>query len=331
MLLRQFKNTGPLTILLIVIIVIALWASPFVKIGNQLSLYFDINAMPLYGLLSSLIGTNPLPGVILSLLLVSLMAFLVVNLNTTLFFINERTFLPALFYLLLGGLFPQYQILNPAIFAAVFLMLAIRRIMEAYRVQGTAYNFFDAGILIATGSLFYANLLWFGLIVITGIALLRTGNLKEIVLALLGLATPYILICGFYYVAGKSVPDLFSVIGYNLFTLHTQYVFTPLTIVTVLFAGALTVLGISHVFMLFNTKKIQSRKTFSLLLWIFMISVAVYLFVSSASVEIIWIAGIPGCYFLSHYFVFNRRKVLPEILFAGLLFLILVNQLVFLI
>jgi hypothetical protein len=112
--------------------------------------------------------------------------------------------------------------------------------------------------------------------------------------------------------------------------MHAQYVFTPLTIVAVLISGALVVLGISHVFMLFNTKKIQSRKTFSLLLWIFMISVAVYLFETTASVEIIWIAAIPGCYFLSHYFVFNRRKVLPEILFSVLLLIILVNQLIFL-
>ena len=40
-----------------------------------------------------------------------------------------------------------------------------------------AGNFFDAAILISTGSLFYANLIWFGLLVIIGIALIRTVDI----------------------------------------------------------------------------------------------------------------------------------------------------------
>ena len=62
---------------------------------------------------------------ILSFLMVSLMAFLLVNFNTTVFFIHERTFLPALFYVLLGGFFPDHQLLNPVLPASIFLMLAI--------------------------------------------------------------------------------------------------------------------------------------------------------------------------------------------------------------
>ena len=175
MLLRQFKGTGPGTIFLISVTLLAVWASAFIRLKSHFSLYFDLYPMPLYGILSAIIGTNPLPGIIFSLLLVSVMAFLIVNLNTNIFFINERTFLPALFYILISGLLPQYQLLNPAIFSAIFLMLAIRRIVDAYQVSGTAYSFFDAGILIGTGSLFYANLVWFALLIIIGILLLRTA------------------------------------------------------------------------------------------------------------------------------------------------------------
>ncbi len=103
--------------------------------------------------------------------MVSLMAFLLVNFNTTVFFIHERTFLPALIYILFGGFFPDHQLLNPVLPASIFLMLAVMRIMESYHITGTAYSYFDAGILISTGSLFYANLIWFGLIVIIGIAI----------------------------------------------------------------------------------------------------------------------------------------------------------------
>jgi hypothetical protein len=286
--------------------------------------------MPLYGILSYLVGTNPLPGIIFTITLVSLMAFLMVNLNTNIFFINERTFLPALIYILLSGLFPQYQLLNPAIFAAMFLMLAIRRIVEAYRIPGIAYNFFDAGILIGIGSLFYANLIWFGLLIFIGIAILRTGSIKEIAISFIGLVTPYILTFGVYYILGKDLKDLWSLLEYNLFGKPAGYVFTRLTVTVVTFTGLSTLVSIVYLFMLMSTKKIKSRKTFSLLLWAFFIAVGVYFMIPSVSVEIVWITGIPVSYFWTHYFVFVKKKLVPEIFFSLFFVLILLIQILYL-
>lgn len=322
MLLRLLKGTGPGVIFLIIVTLVAVWFSAFLKLHGHFSLYFDLNPMPLYGILSDLIGTNPLPGIIFSLALVSVMAFLIVNLNTTLFFINQRTFLPALIYILISGLFPQYQLLNPAIISAMFLMLAIRRIMEAYRVQGTAYSFFDAGILIGTGSLFYANLIWFGILIIIGIALLRTGNIKEIVISVIGLVIPYILTFSIYYLLDKDLKDLLSLLEYNLFGEQTDYVFIRLMVVAIIYIGFITGVSIVYLLMGMNTKKIQARKTFTLLIWVFLISLGVYFIVPAVSVEILWITGIPLSYFLAHYFVFAKKKYLPEILFLILVILI---------
>lgn len=326
MFLKQFKGTGPGTIFLIVVILLTVWASAFIRLQGHFSLYFDLNPMPLYGILSTLIGTNPFPGIIFTLALVGLMAFFIVNLNTNLFFIHERTFLPALIYILLSGLFPQYQLLNPAIFSAMFLMLAIRRIMEAYRIPGIAYSFFDAGILIGTGSLFYANLIWFGLLLIIGIALLRTGNIKEVVISVIGLVTPYVLTFGVYYVLGKDLKSLVSLLEYNLFNKPFDYVFTPLTLVAIAFAGLCSIISIFHLLMLMNTKKIQARKTFSLLIWVFLIALGLYFINPSVSVEIIWIAGIPVSYFLTHYFVLTKKKLVPDIFFLLFFIMILLIQ-----
>lgn len=326
MLLRLLKGTGPGVIFIIILTLFSVWFSAFLKLHGHFSLYFDLSPMPLYGVLSTIIGTNPLPGIILSFVSVSMMAFLIVNLNTTLFFINERTFLPAFIYILISGLFPQYQLLNPAIFSSIFLMFAIRRIMDAYRVQGTAYCFFDAGILISIGSLFYANLIWFGILIIIGIALLRTGNIKEIALSVTGLFTPYILVFGIYYVSGKDLKELISLLEYNLFDKQAVYVFTRLTIVAVIYIGFCIILSITYLIMVMNSKKIQARKTFSLLIYVFLISLAIYIFLPSASVETVWLMGIPVSYFLTHYFVFSKKKVVPEILFSLFFVLILLIQ-----
>lgn len=330
MLLRQFKGTGPGTIFLISVTLLSVWASAFIRLKNHFSLYFDLDPMPLYGILSDIIGTNPLPGIIFSLLSVSVMAFLIVNLNTNIFFINERTFLPALFYILLSGLLPQYQLLNPAIFSAIFLMLAIRRIVDAYQVSGTAYSFFDAGILISVGSLFYANLIWFALLIIIGILLLRTAIIKEVIISIIGIVTPFILTIGIYYVSGKDLKDLSSLLKYNLFGKQSGFSFTPLITTALILAGLCTLVSIVYLLRRVNTKKIKSRKTFSLLLWLFVIAGVVYTVLPSVSVEIIWIAGIPVSYFWTHYFVFSKKKLVSEIFFYLLLMIILLIQIWFL-
>jgi uncharacterized membrane protein YuzA (DUF378 family) len=326
MLLRQFKGTGPGTIFLISVTLFAVWASAFIRLKSHFSLYFDLDPMPLYGILTDIIGTNPLPGIILSFMLVTVIAFLLVNLNTKIFFINERTFLPALFYILISGLLPQYQLLNPAIFSAIFLMLAIRRIVDAYQVPGTAYSFFDAGILISTGSLFYANLIWFGLLVIIGILLLRTEIVKEVFISVIGLVTPFILTFGIYYISGKDLKDLSMLLGYNLIGKQVSFSFTHLTTIALILAGLCTLVSIVYLLGMVNTKKIKSRKTFSLLLWLFVIAAVVYTVLPSASVEIIWIAAIPISYFWTHYFVFRKKKLVPEIIFSMLLILIMLIQ-----
>lgn len=326
MLLRLFKGTGPGVIFLIIITLLAVWISVFLNPGVGIVSHLTTDPMPLYGLLSKYTSNAHFLGVIISLLMVSLMAFLLVNFNTKDFFINERTFLPAVVYILVSGLFPEYQGLNPALPASLFLIIAFRRIMDGYRKQGTAYNFFDAGILISIGSLFYANLIWFGLLVIIGIALLRTFNIKEIAISILGLITPYAIVFGVYYIMGKNLEALLNLIENDLFIRSESYEIPRLTLIVLIIIGAITFAGIIHLISLLNTKKIRSRKTFFLLIWGFFISVGVYIILPSSSVEMLWIISIPASYFLAHYFIFMRKKIVGEILFSVLFILVLCVQ-----
>jgi hypothetical protein len=326
MLLRIFKGTGPGVVFLIVITLVAIWISAILNQRLHPRFIYETDPMPLYGLLKDILNNNHNAGVLVSFLMVCAMAFLLVNFSTDGFFIDERTFLPALFYILYGGLFPDHQLLNPVIPASIFLMLGIKRIMEGYHITGTAYNYFDAGLLISIGSLFYANLVWFGLLVFIGIALLRTGNLREIAISVAGLITPYLITLGVYYVLGKDPGTFLKLLSENLHTHTPYYPFARITIVFLIFSLALLFMSMSQLMKVLYTKKIKSRKTFSLLIWTFLISVAVYIFVPSVSVEMIWITGMPVAYFLSHYFIQVRKKVLPEVIFTLIFVFILLIQ-----
>ena len=326
MLLRLFKGTGTVVIFLIIITLIAVWLSAVLKPAAGSLSYLAAEPMPLYGLLKLITVNSQCLGLIASFLMVSLISFLLVSFNTKVLFINERTFLPALIYILLGGLFPQYQSLNPVLPASIFLIVAFGRIVDSYRKQGIVYNYFDAGVLISTGSLFYANLIWFGLLVFIGIALLRSTNIVEITTSVLGLITPYIIMFGVYYIMGKDLRVLISLIENNLIGKSEAYEFSRLSIVALITIGMILIVSIGNLFRLLNTKKIRARQTFFLLIWGFLISIGVYILVPSSSVEMIWIIIIPVSYFLTHYFVFVRRKLVPEIFFSVLFVLILLIQ-----
>jgi hypothetical protein len=326
MLLRLFKGNNPGVIFLIAVTFIAVWISPFIHPSDLYSAQFNSEPMPLYRLLASLAGKSSLPGIAISSVIVIIISFLLVNFNTTSFFINERTYLPALIYILGGGFFPEYQSLNPALPASLFLILAVIRIIDGYRKPGVASNFFDAAILISTGSLFYANLIWFGLLVFIGIVLIRTINISEIMIAVIGLVTPYLLTFGIYYVTGKDLRALLTIIGRNLFLRSEGFLFSRGTIVAIIFSSVIVIMSLVYLISLLNSKKIKSRKTFSLLIWALIIVVALYFIMPSVSVEITWIAIIPVSYFLTHYFVFIKKRLVPEILFAVLFLLVLVLQ-----
>jgi hypothetical protein len=326
MLLRYYKGTSPGVIFLITVSFLAVWLSAFIHPAIDLSYYSSDHFMPLYGLLLNLLGSSNFLSAVTSFLITVVLAFLITNFNTTIFFINERTFLPAILFILIAGIFPEFQMLNPAIPASLLLMLALKRIMAGYHKQGVAYNFFDAGILISIGSLFYANLIWFGAVIIIGIILLRTVTISEIAVSLLGLITPYLITFGFYYVLGYDLNKLIVLISNNLFIDSEDYLFPRITIMTLIFETIIVLMSIGYIIMLQNTKKIKSRKTFSLLIWVFVISIAVYISVPSVSVEMIWITGIPVSYFLSHYFILARKKLVSEIFFTSLLLLVFLIQ-----
>ena len=277
--------------------------------------------MPLFGILLTLTNFSPFISVLAAFLLTLLVSYLLVNFNTSAFFISERTFLPAIVYALLTAIFPEFQVLNPVLPAAVFLILAIRSIVESYKVYGTAFSYFDAGILIGTGSLFFAPLIWMGILLLAGIVILRTVNIKEIIISILGIATPLFIVYGIMYVSGKDMAEQLSAVSWNLFGKESGFAVTGIKLAIIITAAVMILIAVAQLVPALNMKKIKSRKTLTLLFWSFLIALGVTILSGSVSGEMHWLLIIPPSYFLTHYFVFSRSKRIPGIIMT-LLFLI---------
>ena len=326
MLLRIFKGNNPGVIVLIALIAIALWYRTF----THPELFGSVTAaqaeMPLYMLLGRITGASFFARQAIAFATMAVIALLLVNFNTSSFFINERTYLPALLYVLSAGYMPGLPSLNPALPASLFLMLAIMRIVEGYRKPGLASDFFDAGFLISTGSLFYASLIWFGLLILIGIIIIRTLNFPEVLITIIGLIAPYLMTFGIYFALDMDLAGLGSLIKASLFSDHGTVHYPPVVIAAMGVTSVIVLLSLMFLIGILNTKKIKSRNTFSLLIWTFLIATVAFIVLPPVSVEMIWLSAIPVSYFLAHYFVFVRKKLMPEIYFTLIFLSVLAIQ-----
>ena len=327
MILKKFRQPGPDVVALIFFIAIFSWAANFIWPQTPSIAGYDESPLPLFGLLTMVTGFSSLAGVIAAFLMMIVVSVLLVNFNTEVFFIGERQFFPALIYILIIGLMLGQHILNPVLPAAIFLIPAIQRIMMAYKLQWTPFPFFDAGLLIGTGSLFYAGLIWFGLLVFVGIIILRTWGIREFIVSLAGLATPLFIFSGFYYVAGNDMGELLVAVKHNLFLRSSDSGPDIFSKAGLAIAAFITLICLVHLLFALNSKKVKSRKTFVLLIWTFLISAVMTILFNSVSYEIIWLAAIPMSYFVSHYFVFARKRWVPDIMLVTLIMMVMVIQL----
>jgi len=324
--IRLFRGTGIGPLLVMILIAVALWIQYFIN-PPQVILPPGGDAMTLWGLIFEPLSGFPLLAVILSFMLMLIMVIVMIRFNTALFFIPRRTYFPALFFIIFYSSFADVMILNPALPAALLIMVGIWRMMDAYRVNGMAFNFFDAALLISSAGMFYAGALWFILLVLTGALILRSPDFREITITLAGALLPWIILYAVWYLTGSSMADLTEIIRHNLFDKLPDVYWSRALIILFIVIAIGFLPALLSLFREMPTQKIKSRKTFELLLWMMVICAATYAFVPSVSMEMNAITAIPVSFVMANYCAFTRRLVSTEILFWLMAVMIVVARL----
>ena len=315
MLLRYYRSIGPGSILLVILTGVLLWMYQFIS-PAQLTAYYSENAMPLFLFFDSVLGDSAFARSVSGFILVLIIAFYLSNFNTRLFFITERTLLPSSVYVILSGFFINLQTFNPVLPATLLLIIAIDRVIGSYRKPGIAYNYFDASLLLGLASMFYANVLWLFPIIIIAILIIRTLYLREIFLSVFGLITPYLVALAIYYIGGHDLSIIKDRLINNILKGSPAYLWTTADLIAICTGALIIIISLVHLLGRYNTKKIRTRKIFSLLIWMLVFALATFFLVPGASVELFYIVLIPASYLLSHFLVFVRNKKIANIVFA---------------
>jgi hypothetical protein len=123
---------------------------------------------------------------------------------------NEHRLLPyssnlyALILALLYSVFSPQDWFSPAIFANVFSVLALKRIMDIFHQGGIQGNLFRAGIYIGIASILYLPSTFMLLILFYDLAIIRTFHWREYVIPVLGILLVYIYLLAYFFLRTET-------------------------------------------------------------------------------------------------------------------------------
>ena len=131
--------------------------------------------------------------------LVLIQAFLVNNLADEFRILNDRSWMPGLFYALVAACIPDFLFLSPPLLAVTFVPVVLRRIFKTYKQPGATGLIFDAAFWTVIASLFYPPAVFMLLAAYAGIHVMRAFKLKEQLVMASGVFVPLFLAWLWYF------------------------------------------------------------------------------------------------------------------------------------
>ena len=151
MILRILKSNQSVNYFLVVIIVLLTWILSILHPANY-PFYTGENKNFLFYPLFRMLSTYPEISTGISILLILLISFLILHINSRYAFTRIRTMLPAPLYVLITGGLIHLHTFHPVYFGAIFLLIAIDRLFNLFNRAKPYQPVFDAGFWLGTGS-----------------------------------------------------------------------------------------------------------------------------------------------------------------------------------
>lgn len=325
MILKRLKSNNLVNLFLIPLAILAFWAGNFIAPSIYPHARGEADNV-LFAPIFQLTNDSPLLSVVLSAVLTLLLAFLINLLISRYQFIRIRTRLPAILFVILLGGFTGVHSLHPVYFASIFLLLALFRLFAVFDQPKAYTGVFDVGILLGTGALFYLHLAFLLPAFLIGVTVLsRSSQWRSYFILIIGFLLPFIFALSYFFYIDRfhELIDLFVL----SITTRINHLLNNLPLQVYL--GALvffTIIASIDIAQHYDSKKVSSRKYFTVLFLVFIFSLVSFVFVPATSQEMLVLTTIPVTFLLSNFFVFLKRRILGELLFTILILFVILLQ-----
>jgi len=319
-----FKKLSPFNILWLAVIMILLRAGYLLNTPAKTGSLFMGPFLSLW-LPAGYNAVSPSFNVFLAALMVLAQALLLNHLVNHFNLLGKPSFLTALMYITLSGLFTPFLVLSPPLICNFFLIWMLFKLISFYKSKDAKSTAFDLGMIVALGTLVYLPFVFLFLAVWIGLLIFKSFDWREWIAGIIGFLTIFFFLAVYYYLNNNlaQFADIWLPLASKFpQTININY-YNYLVLIPVALIQVLCFIQLQQNF---YKSYIQVRKTLRLLLIIFLIALLSFCVKAAFQLSHFLLCAVPASVFFAYYFLHAKRKWFYEVLFGILLIMIVYFQ-----
>ncbi|MES2112090.1 MAG: DUF6427 family protein [Bacteroidota bacterium] len=264
-------------------------------------------------------------SILLASVFVFIQAILLNHLVNHFNLLGKPTFLPALMYVTVSGLFKPFLVLSPPLLCNFLVIWMLFKLFKLYKSNDAKSSAYDLGMMVAVGSVIYLPFIYFFLAVWIALFLFRPSNWREIVAGIIGYATIFFFLAVYYYMNDsiKQFSDIWLPLGTKFPDSINIHYYNYLVLVPVI---AVLVLCFFKLQQNFFKSYVQVRKSFQLLFIIFLIAGLSFYVKTPFNLNHFLLCTVPCAVFFAYYFLYAKNRWFYESLYLLLLISVIYFQ-----
>ena len=271
-----------------------------------------------------------LPQTVLVVLYLGIVFFQAIRLNLILNnfrMFPQNTYVPAMTFILLTGIIPQWSSISSAMLANFLLLWLFARLSKLYNNPSPKTLLFNTGLIIGLSVICYHPTALLIIVVLLALMEVRPFNTAEWVVLLMGIVLPYYFLFSWFFLKDQ-LSHFLSYLPSVQLTLPLQH-WSENLVFDLSFLLIVLLLGLYY-WQVFNQRMvIQIRKNWGMMATMLVILLPIPFIFTNSGIESAFMALVPIAVFSSNAFSFPRRLVLPKLLFWLSVVLIAYNNWVF--
>jgi hypothetical protein len=232
--------------------------------------------------------------------------------------LGKPTFLPALMYITVSGLFTPFLVLSPPLICNFFLIWMLYKLFSFYKSTDAKSTAYDLGMIVALGALVYLPFIYMFLTIWIALGLFKPFNWREWIAGIIGYVTIFFFLAVYYYLNDR-LGEFYTIwipLGTRFPGAITIEYYDYLILIPVII---ILVLGFIKLRQNFFRSYVQVRKSFQLLFVVFLIAGLSFYVKAAFQLNNFLLCAVPAAVFFAYYFLYAKGKWFYEILYGILL------------
>ncbi|HTD98566.1 MAG TPA: DUF6427 family protein [Mucilaginibacter sp.] len=228
--------------------------------------------------------------------------------------LGRSTFLPALMYVVASGLFLPFVMLSPPLVCNFLVIWMLYKLVDLYKGEEAKSIAYDLGMIVAVGTLIYLPFIYMFLAIWVALVLFRPFNWREWVAGIIGFVTIFFFLAVFYYWHDKlgQFYNIWLPLG-TKFPVHiTINYYNYLVLIPVILILVFCFFKLQQNFF---KSYVQTRKSFQLLFFMFLIGGFSFYVRSDFHLNHFLLCTVPVAVFFAYYFLYATTRWFYETLF----------------